>query len=66
METLQDVFPLRQAHPPPAQPAPAQGPPSPPIPSTPQMPDSPGEAHVVVDLLDRLEIVVQGPSREKG
>jgi len=58
METLQHVFPLHQAHPSPAPPAPAQGPPSSLAPGTPLMPDSPGEACVVVDLPDALEIVV--------
>ena len=44
METLQHVFPLHQAHSPPAPPALAQGPPSLPVPSTPQMPDGCREA----------------------
>jgi len=43
---------------PPAVPAPAQRPPSPPAPSTPLMLDSHGDAHVVIDLPDTLEIVV--------
>jgi len=58
METLGHVFPLHQAHPPTAPPAPAQGPPSPPTSGTPLMPNSPGEVHVVVDLPNTLEIVV--------
>ena len=58
METLQHVFPLHQAHPPPVPPTPAQGPPSSHVLHTPQMPDSPGEAHVVVDLRDTSEIIV--------
>lgn len=58
MGTLQHVFPLHQAHPPPAPPAPAQGPLSPLVLGTPQMSDSPGEAHVVMDLPDTSEIVV--------
>ena len=33
MKTFQHFFPLHQAHPPPAPPAPAQGPPSPLVPS---------------------------------
>jgi len=62
METLQDVFPLHQAHPPPAAPAPAQVPLSPPVPSTPQMHDSLvssglGRAQVVVNLPHSLEAV---------
>ena len=57
METLQHVFPLHQAPPPPAIPA-AQRPPSSPVPGTPLMPDSPGEAHVVIDLPDTPDLVV--------
>jgi len=68
METLQHVFSLHQAHPPPAAPppvqgppflpAPAQGPPFPPVPDTPLMPDNPGEAHVVIDLPETPDLVV--------
>ena len=58
METLQHVFPLHQVHPLPTAPAPMQGPPSPPTPGTPLMPDSLGEAHVVIDLPDTPEIVL--------
>ena len=68
METLQHVFPLYQVHPPPAAPVPAQGPPSPPAPAqgppippapaTPLMPDSPGEAYVVIDIPSTPEVVV--------
>ena len=58
METLQYVFPLHQAHPPAALAAAAQEPPLSPAPGTPLMPDSLGEAHVVVDLPDTPEIVV--------
>jgi len=58
VETLQHVFPLHQAHPPAALAAAAQGPPLSPAPGTPLMPDSLGEAHVVVDLPDTPEIVV--------
>jgi len=39
-------------------PSPAQNPPSPTAPGAPMMPDSPGEVHVVIDLLDTPEIVV--------
>jgi len=68
METLQHVFPLHQARSPPAAPAPAHGPPSPPVPAQglpfppvpciPLMPDSPGEAHVVIELPDTPDLVV--------
>jgi len=58
METFQHVFPLHQAHPLPAPPTPTQGPPSLLVPGTPQMSDSPGEAHVVVDLSDIPKIMV--------
>ena len=58
METLQRVFLLHQVYPPPAAPAPAQGPPSPPTPGTPLIPNSLGEVHVVVDLPEIPEIVV--------
>ena len=64
METPQHVFPLRQAHPLPATPALAQGPPSPPASSTPQMLDSPGEAHVMINLSNTPEIVVIGSENE--
>jgi len=47
-----------QACPPPAPPAPAQGPPSALIPGTPLMPDSSSEAYVVEDLHDTPEIMV--------
>jgi len=73
LETLQHVFPLHQAHPPPAALAPAQGPPSPPAPGTPLMSDSPGEAHVVIDVPDTPDTVVissedeshQGPEEDQ-
>ena len=70
METLQHVFPLHQIHPPPVAPtpAPAQGPPSlpapaqkppiPPAPGTPLMPESPGEAYVVIDIPNTPDLVV--------
>lgn len=41
METLQYIFSLHFASPPPAHLTPAQGPPSPPTPGAPQLPDSP-------------------------
>ena len=65
METLQHVFPLHQAHPPPAAPVPAQGPPSLPAPDTPLMPDSLREAHVVINIPDTPKIVVVS-SEDKG
>ena len=65
METLQHVFLLHQAPPPPAAPTPAQGPPFPPTPGIPLMPDSPGEAYVVIDLPDTPEILVVS-SEDKG
>ena len=58
METLQQVFPLHQAYSPLAPPAPTQGPPSPPLLGTPQMPDSLGEAYVVVDLPDTSKVAI--------
>ena len=58
METLQHVFPLHQAHPLPATPVLAQGPPLPHVLGTLQMPDSPGVARVVVDLPDAPKVVV--------
>jgi len=58
METLQHIFLLHQAHLPPAAPALTQGPPSLPTPGTPLMPDSPGEAYLVIDLPDTLAIMV--------
>jgi len=68
METLQHVFPLHQVHPPPvaaalaqgppSPPAPAQGPLIPPAPDTPLMPDSPGEAYMVLDIPDTPNLVV--------
>jgi len=58
METLRHVFLLYQVHPSSATPAPVQGPPSLPAPGTPLMSDSPGEAHVVIDLPDIPEIVM--------
>ena len=74
METLQHVFPLHQAPPPPATlapaqgrpspPAPAQGPRSPPAPGTPLMPNSPREAHVVIDLPDIPDLVVTSSGDE--
>ena len=64
METLQHIFLLHQAHLPPAAPAPTQGPPSQPALGTPLMPDSPGEAHVVIDLPDTPEIVVASSEDE--
>ena len=58
METLQHVFPLHQAHPPPTPLASAQGPLSPSVLGASQMLDSLGEAQMVVDLPDTPEIVV--------
>ena len=58
MEILRHVFLLHQVHPSPAAPASAQGPPSLPASSTPLMPDSLGQAHVVIDLSDTPVIVV--------
>jgi len=68
METLQFVFPLHQVYPPLVSPAPAQGPPSlltpaqgppiPPAPDTSLMPDTPGKAHVVIDIPDTPDLVV--------
>jgi len=58
METLQHVFPLHQAPPPPTAPATAQGPPFPSAPGTPLMPDSPGEAHMVIDLPNTPDLLV--------
>ena len=58
METLQHVFPLHQAHPPPTAPVPVQEPPFPPAPDAPVTSKGPGEVHVVVDLPDTPEIVV--------
>ena len=58
VETLWHVFPLNQAHPLSVALAPAKGPPFPPAPSTPLMPDSLGEAYVVIDLPDTTEIVM--------
>ena len=58
METLQHIFPLYQVHPSPAAPALAQGSPSSLALGTPLMPGSPGEDHMVIDLLDTPDIVV--------
>ena len=58
METLQHVFPLHQAHPPPVVPPPAQEPPIPPVPGTPLMPESPGEAYEVINIPDTPDLVV--------
>jgi len=65
MERLQYVFLLHQAPPVPAAPAPAQGPPSPLAPITQLIPNSPGEAHMVIDLPDTPDIVVIS-SEEEG
>jgi len=64
VETLQHVFLLHQAHPLPAPLAPAQGPPSSATLGTCLMPDSLGEADVVVDLPDTLEFVVVSSDNE--
>ena len=58
METLQHLFPLHQAHPSAVPLAPTQGPTSLPASGTSLMADHLGEAYMVVDLLDTLQIVV--------
>ena len=58
MEILIHIFPLNQVPPPPAPPAPAQGPHSPLVSGTPPLPDSSGEAHVVIDIPDTPDLVV--------
>ena len=50
METLQHDFPLHHAHPMSTPPVPAPG--------MPLMPNSPREAHVVVDLPNTPEIMI--------
>ena len=64
METLQHVFLLHQVHPPLIAPAPAQEPPIPLVPGTPLMPESPGEAHEVINIPDTPDLVVISSSED--